>query len=477
MKLSEEQELALSAALCSAPTKINAWESLIKLTPVLELDGSITRIMPAIYQNLAGSESINGIQKLKGSYLFAWAKNTEFIANMKSLLLLLENSEINYRILKGGALNFLFQSLGNRSMGDIDFLVGKKDLEVFKEILEKAGFRKKFSDACPHIRSGDTDPELNYVNSINIEIDLHIMEDRRPKLLFQLLLETPPVTCEFMGIKIKIPPAELLAMHAIYHGQIGVQASDEIQSVVDVARLIELADPIVLQKLSNILHFDSLLNSYIQVIYKVTGESSLLKMAPGKELIGRIQYSGTQLNELLARLREYPAIRRSRSISATKLLRAFKEFRGHRIAYCFWLSTSKLRQVERVFCLLLGGFLKFPAENVNVVRGASYSDERNHDQVTFSRCSDISQDWRFAFRLDDGTKKVKITMHSQSFMAQSFLVFMNGMVLGVTDRNVDGIYSAEILRPANRIEISFRLPMNGCEECAKKLQDLSIDFG
>jgi hypothetical protein len=476
MKLSTEQELALRAALLPAPENTESWNSLVKMTPVMELDGSITRIMPALYQNLGGAKSLSGAQKLKGSYLFAWAKNTEFISNINPLLILLEESGINYRILKGGALNFLFQSLGTRSMGDIDVLVGKKDLDSFQKILEKVGFRKKFADACPHIRSGNSDPELNYVNSKNIEIDLHVMESRRPKLLFSLLLETPPVICEFMGIKIKIPPPELLIMHSIHHGQIGVQTSDEIQSLLDVRRLIDFANVERLQEFSNKLHFDALLDTYLQKLARVTGEASLLRISQGNHLWNKVKYSQDQALEILARLREYPSIRKSRSISSQKLLRVFKDFRGHRVAYCLWLYTSKLRQVERLFCLSLHGFLKKPSRTLRIAPGVEYSVNNDHGEVTFNSSASLSQDWRFSFLPEIGRKRLKLSMRSESFKVQSFLVFVNGMVLGVTDKNIEGVHSLELLHPSSQIEISMRLPMNGCEDCAQKLEDLTLQF-
>ena len=476
MKLSKEHELALRAALLPAPRSVESWNTLVEMIPIEDLDGSITRIMPAIYQNIGTQLSVNGLPKLKGSYLFAWARNTEFTRNLKPLLLALEKTPIEYRILKGGALNFLFQSLGLRSMGDVDFLIGKKDLATFHQLLEETGFRRKFSDSCPHIKSGNSDPELNFVNSENIELDLHIMEDRRPKLLFELALKSPANVCEFMGTKIKLPPTEILILHTIYHGKIGVQTSDEIQSLLDTKRLIRFAETEELTRLSEKLHFVDLLENYLDSISYITGETFDFATINRRRIWHRFRYKMSGMGIFLERLKDLGTIRKSRSIGGERLFSVLRHFRGHRITYCLWLATGKLRPLERFCWHLSRGFLKHPSGTISSNPDIEYPVTYSHGLVSFNSLASQSQDWRFSLRTPSEAKKISISMFSLSFQMQSFLVFVNGQVAGVTDRNSLGTHTLVIHNPSSVLEISLRLPASGCEACALKLEDLVLRF-
>ena len=88
--------------------------------------------------------------KLKGSARHTWAKNTEFLRQLEPLIMELEKNSINYRVLKGGAINLLANTPNFRIMGDIDLLVSKSDLAKVHGALDKAGFTPKFAITCPH---------------------------------------------------------------------------------------------------------------------------------------------------------------------------------------------------------------------------------------------------------------------------------------------------------------------------------------
>jgi hypothetical protein len=476
MKLSRDQTLALQAALLPTAQAVKKWNELVGLTDIEELDSSITRILPAVFQNLRGAHDVDGHAKLKGSHLFTWAKNTEFASAIKPLLQSLEKSQIDYRILKGGAINFLLGALASRSMGDIDILVSREGLVRFQQLLEAAGFSRKFAKSCPHVMSGNSDQELNYVNSENIEIDLHVMEDRRPALLFRLMMTTPPRICESMGTKIKIPSPELLILHAIFHGNIGVQSSDQIQSLLDTFRLLAVTDHAELARLSEKLHFSDVLESYLLVLRDITGENLDVGISGSRRIWHRINYRLSNLAIFLERFKDFSAIRASRSVEKKTLVAVLRHFPGRRTTYAIWLFLGKLRPLERFFISRFGGFLSSPQSVLLINQDSEYSSAYSHKQVQFNPFSGESQDWRFAFTTPPGTHRISVIMRSKTFAEQGFLIFINGLVGGVTDRNPDGSHRLEILNPAHHVEISLRLPANGCELCARKLSDLVLQF-
>ena len=57
--LSEENDLALSAAILLQPDSSLAWEKLLKLVEFEDLNDSILRIAPAIYSNLSSNTNIS----------------------------------------------------------------------------------------------------------------------------------------------------------------------------------------------------------------------------------------------------------------------------------------------------------------------------------------------------------------------------------------------------------------------------------
>jgi hypothetical protein len=476
MQLSRNQTLALQSALLTSSEAAMKWNALVNLTDVEELDSSITRILPAIFQNLRGNVDVLAQPKLKGAHLFAWAKNTEFATTLKPLLQSLEESELDYRILKGGAINFLLGGLAARSMGDIDILVSKQGLAQFQELLSEAGFSRKFPDLCPHVTSGDVDQALNYINKTNIEIDLHVMEDRNPALLFQLMLSTPPKICELMDVRIKVPTPELLILHAIHHGNLGVQSSDRIQALLDTHRLVAVADKVELVRLSTKVHFTDVLEEYFSELKELTGTDFNLGISKSAREWHRLNYKFSRFSDVLKSLKNLSSIRKSRSVGRDVLFEVLRKFPGHRFAYAAWLFLGKLRPLERFFNKGIGGFLKSPQSTLVINQDFQYSKDYTHGQVQFNPFSGRSQDWRFAFDLPPHTNRLLISMRSKTFAVQGFLIFVNGLLGGVTDHNPEGSHKLEIHNPARHIEISLRLPSNGCEQCAQKLTDLVLQF-
>ena len=106
-------------------------------------------MLPALFFN---------IQKKKASYLFPEdfidyiknifainkARNEILLAEAKQLSQLLVENNINHIFLKGTALllSNVFEDIGERMIGDIDFIIQHKDEEKIIRVLEKNKYRK-----------------------------------------------------------------------------------------------------------------------------------------------------------------------------------------------------------------------------------------------------------------------------------------------------------------------------------------------
>ena len=80
-----KQKLALAAAMLPPGEAKIKWEELRQISTIEELDHSVTRILPSVHRNLKDSLKGNDLLKLRGSSKHTWAKNSEFLHQLKPL--------------------------------------------------------------------------------------------------------------------------------------------------------------------------------------------------------------------------------------------------------------------------------------------------------------------------------------------------------------------------------------------------------
>jgi len=85
------------------------------------------------------------IAYIKNIYAINKARNTVLLAEAKELSDLLYKHNINHIFLKGTALllSNVFEDIGERMIGDIDFIIQHKDEKKIKKVLEKNNYRGK----------------------------------------------------------------------------------------------------------------------------------------------------------------------------------------------------------------------------------------------------------------------------------------------------------------------------------------------
>ena len=183
--------LALKAATSEKEEASSSWNELMSELSFDEIESSIARILPSIFSNLDSSKQATILEynRLKGSYKHTWAKNSAFIHKITPLVEKLKDAKIHYVVLKGGALNFINESTGNRIgdriMGDVDILIRKKDFALIQEILRNLGYVQKFSAMCTHNKMRSKISDVDFINNDGTEIDIHILESRFPNNLFK----------------------------------------------------------------------------------------------------------------------------------------------------------------------------------------------------------------------------------------------------------------------------------------------------
>ena len=203
-------------------------------------------MLPALFFN---------IQKKKASYLFPEdfidyiknifainkARNEILLAEAKQLSQLLVENNINHIFLKGTALllSNVFEDIGERMIGDIDFIIQHKDEEKIKEVLEKNKYRKKDSLKLFRLFKPRHLPRrVNENKKIAIEPHLKLLDPR-----YRSAFNTKRLLNDFNeGLEtVKTPSQSFLFDHCIYNFQINDQgfknSKHSHRSIYDIYKL------------------------------------------------------------------------------------------------------------------------------------------------------------------------------------------------------------------------------------------------
>jgi hypothetical protein len=454
---SSRQRLALAAALLPSDKAKIKWDSLREISTIEDLDYSVTRVLPSVYRNLRDLLIGDDLVKLRGAAKHTWARNTEFFNQLKPLVEALNFNSIDYRILKGGAINLLYPPANFRIMGDIDLLISRKDLQLVQEILEQCDFMPKFSYSCPHIDKKSKKFELDYSHKGSLEIDIHLAEERAPSSLFKSMMNRPPRIVFFSGTPIRIPDDDHLIAHSLTHGALNVESSDKAQTMLDVFLLLNDSNIKKVTATIRSLRIDKLFESYLSAVGDIFEKTITQRIVIKKNhfLVPSLSISFSSLSKISNAIKfRSPSLR-----YIGKILRFFK---GKSILYALWLYSGMIRPIERFVLTRLGGF--------TTVTNLTAGIESKQTSQTYRWTSD----WRFAFHNSEDQSRHIIVFNSKAFESQSFLVFANGKLIGVTAKNSLQQFISDFHETAPRIEISLRLPFSGCKKCALALSDLTI---
>jgi hypothetical protein len=459
-----KQKLALAAALLPSDQAKVKWDELRNLSTIEELDHSVTRILPSVHRNLKDFLTGDDLLKLRGSSKHTWAKNSEFLNQLKPLVEALNYNAIDYRVLKGGAINLLYRPGNFRIMGDIDLLISQRDLGRVRNLLELCDFKPKFSYACLHNEKAIKKLELDYSNEGSLEIDIHLAEHRAPRALFKKMLKRPPRIVDFSGIPIRIPDDDLLIAHSLIHGSLKVESSDQAQMILDVFLLLNNSNIGETVATVRSLRIDRLFDAYLSAEAQILQKTDIRKVARNKNYFLQFYFFVLNMRFSFNRLAKLLKAIKYRSPSPLHVGKILRNFEGKSFLYTLWVYTGMIRPIERFVVKRFGGF----STKVN-----SKAD------VQVNQTSPVYQwtnDWRFAFNNLNGHSRHIILFNSEAFKSQSFLVFANGKLIGVSAKNDLSQFRFDFYESEKQIEISLRLPLSGCKKCALVLSDLQVEI-
>jgi len=472
--MDKEFALAVKSAILNPGIAKKSWEQLINEIGFENLSNSTQRVLPKIFKNLESETDVSAYEKLKGAYKYNWTKNSRLLFSFLPILNALNEQSIDYRILKGAALNLLSDNVGERTMGDIDLLIVATDLPKISNLFEKNGFQKKFDTHCINAERVEFDTEICFLTPEKFEVDVHLVEKTYPQLLYRKIMKTKPNLAQFQDQQVKLPSYELALIHTVYHGNKSVAATDLIQTYLDCNQLIELVELKNLNNIAKELNFSSVLDNSLNDLNLLREENPAHAKRKSRLKIFTSSYYLWVLKNKFLNSSDFFTIKKARAISKKEIAAVRKNFKGRKLWYIFWLSLGKPRPFERIIFVLFGGFLRNP-EGYPVL-GDSFVGFNAADQNWFTTNLTAldSHDWRFKIKVPQNSKLATIELIADEFKNWNWLIFVNGKLFGTTTQVDHGTYVIRYPFPTTSLEISMRSPSHVCEFCEHGIADLYV---
>lgn len=474
MEICALEKLAFEAAMLETLHAKEAWNKLLELEDFGDLGPNINRILPTIYKNLEKSMDIPMYERLKGAYRFNWSKNSKLFFEVLPILKQLNDAKIDYRVLKGAAVNIAYSSLGLRTMGDFDLLIGKSSMTRTIEIIKKNGFKQKYDTNCVNTRTSLVESELCFVSEGNIEIDLHIDKLSYPQPIFKRMMKEKPKVIEFLNTPIPTPSNELAFLHAVLHGSQKVAVTDQMQSLIDCAHLIRKSNPETIIHLSKRIGAVDISKNFLDFLRNSLKIELRYERDLGISWLNKLRAKWLGFKNIFEQDYYILTALRNRRIRPSGLSKVLLLFNGKKTIYFFWLLFGQFRIIEFYCYKFFRGFLSNPKDSLRPNTFVRVFGDLDDFGIKASNSCNFSNDWRFKARLNNDDKINLIQFFSSDFIVWNWLVFLNGKLVGSTPKNSEGVYSIYIPSNLEVIEISFRSPLHSCSICAHSLGDLRL---
>lgn len=346
----ELTRLATLAALAPAPDALTSWNELTTTIPFDELPHLVIRAMPAIYLSLKDQTGANSFALLKGVYRSSWSSNALRFAQSRNLFDAFNESGVDYRVIKGGAICALSGNWAIRRMGDIDVVIAPGHESQCVEVMKEQGFRIKVSDGSVI--------DAAWENAQGAVIDLHTTDGK--SAIFRQLFRDPGSLIEITNTPIRIPSAELTAALSIWHAKKGTAGTDQIQTLLDLGSLDSLLNFDDLRPLLLRSELISIARKYFKELESLglipTGRTNSISKITLREQPAALVARSENAARSLSKAATFPEVVRRRKLTCEQRAR-LKEVPGvNGVSYRLWANLGQLRPIEVIMCDKFGGF-------------------------------------------------------------------------------------------------------------------------
>jgi|694.fasta_scaffold111909_2 hypothetical protein len=473
---SVENLLALRAAVAPTDSALGAWNDLMSQVRFDHINPNTQRLAPSIFANLRRFSDFVERDRLRGAFKYTWSKTVRLIHSTQPLFDEFDRLNIDYRIIKGLAIQMLLNVPGSRTMGDVDVLVSQEDVDQVIIVLLQQGFRRTEHVVCSGHSLANHFAGLNFSKG-ETHIDIHVAGTKCPERLLAIMLNEAPMVGSFGAFQMKIPRPELLLLHAIVHGDLAAGPTDFVQGLVDANRLRGLVEHAVIKRVIK----QSRIESHVSRFYRkaTTGELSTLIFTPQDRYLRAsrrfVMFFRRKPREkkqvsLLTRLNTR---RIGRELVAD---RSSQHWMG-RVLYRTWLFSGQVAMLEKLLLRYFGGMMKPPANILPAGLSAQpFLESGSHSAITALAVADRTIDWRLRIRLPDKTVRLQIQVSAPPLMNNDIWAFANGDVVSRLIGGDPSTHTLAIFHPSRDLEISIRPIWLACNRCFAGFNEMRLMF-
>lgn len=471
-----ENQLAFIAATSSPLTALKAWLALMRKVPFDEININTQRLAPAIFQNLRMIPDFHERERLRGSFKYTWTKNTRLIHAIQPILIEFERQGIDYRVIKGIGIQVSLDSVGARTVGDVDLLIGMKDVSRAVSIIKGSGYRRTEEVICSGHSAVGHYAGLDFSKG-PFYIDLHVAEVKYPIQLLSRMLQDDPEIAKFGSFSMKVPSRNLLLLHALTHGEEAFGPTDFLQSIVDISQLFNSTDYAMVSRDAKQVNLEMVLYRFYERLESEQFRNLQLELP----VLPRLPF-------IRARSRWDRIQRRIRAVSLMARLQARSQGRtpmedpatqrwAQRKIYRLWVKTGQIALAERYQHKYFGGLIMPPkAEIENGLVVSPFSNSDSNHRVTAVAVANQTLDWRFRVRIPSGTRLLQMQFHSTALESLEIHCIINGLGAGRLVGGDPTSHTITVIEPSQDLEVSLRPIWTACTSCYSGFDDLEIEF-
>lgn len=472
-ELTQEDGLAIRSATAPVLEGVQSWKDLLTGTDFQDINSNTQRLAPMIYHHLKDQGDVLERERLRGAYKYAWAKNLRMLNALKPIFSDLNSRSINYRVIKGIAVQLELGFVGARVVGDVDIVVSQSEIDSVRQTLETNGFRCNSVSPCSRHTTRAPFEALNF-NLGESHVDVHVAELKDPKPLLLAMLEATPNVIEHMGIDIKIPSPELLLLHSAFHGHQASSDTDLVQAIADISLLAPHCDPQKLGALSSRTRSESDLWHISDEAKTVDIILPEIGLEPSSRWKRELRKQSANFKTSANKFAKVPAIVRDRYRGNPTLAHVVRQFSGRRGTYALWLSCGQFSAVERAAMTNRRGFLPAPLQVCPSGTTLTPFVFLMPNLVTATNLAEETLDYRFSVRINSQARELNLTLDSEFLSSSDAFIYCNGRPITRIVAGDNGYREVTIRNPDVVNEISIRPTSRVCPECFTSLDDLSV---
>lgn len=437
--------LVLTAALGPQELAPPAWKRATGLESIDIWPNELARPLPRIFLRLRSDTHTPHLSLLRGIFRAAWAANMLRVRQCLPVLADLTESGIPYRLIKGTAVCSLTQEWGARRMGDVDLVVADSKQVTIREILARRGFAERVPYSFP---SGLWDDGHGGI------IDLHWA--RSSDSYLGTILAGPSRSIDLFDSRATVPSPEFSVAIAARHARDGIAASDFIQGLMDLDRLLPQCE---ISKLKHALTaFDvwPFTESMLEQLHSL-GNQSAAALPP----LGPPPPAGTQpkgrLQGRINRIKYAVRVARRRTQNPITLARSTPHL-ARAPFYFAWLAGAQFRPIEHFAARRFDGFLPTPAKFLpphTVVSVRPTTELTQGSQLSAIRVNGIEDRWKIRVA---PSRRLRIRLAADDHTKMlARMVFVNGTLHGFFPADGRNSTVLDVVDAGETLEFSLRL--------------------